>query len=177
MIRGQVPVTPSSANLRFSNRAVTNVPRTNESTRFFTHQQPGASQRIPFSQQSANRGAQTPSNSSGGGWRRFGEPGGQSAGAQGSARSESNVRGSTPNQVQNTRPQSSNGGGWQRFGEPGNAPHQGYNGSGNSSAPRYNTPAPRQSAPSYSAPRGGTSGGGGGSHPSGGGGGGSKGHR
>jgi len=174
MIRGQVPVAPTSANLRFSNRAVTNVPRTNESTRFFTHQQTSAAQRVPFAQQqrsfeSGNRGGQGPaaresaaqggvrgqqSSGSTGGWRRFGEPAGQNSAAQGSApRGESNnARSSAPNRFENTRPQSSSNGGWQRFGEPGNTPRQGYSGSGNSSTPRYNAPAQRQSTPSYSAP-------------------------
>jgi len=188
VIRGQVPVAPSNANLRFSNRAVTNIPRTNENTRFFTHQQPSAASRVPFSQQqrsfeSGNRGVQSPAGASQG-WRRFGEPAGQNFSGQNSAqRGQSNVRGSTPQ---------SQGGGWQRFGEP-TAPRQSYGGSNNSGAPRYNAPsaprentpsysAPRQSAPSYSAPRSAPSysaprsGGSGGGHPSGGGGG-SKGHR
>ena len=95
---------------------------------------------------------------SGGGWRRFGEPA-----------SGNGTNGFRNPSVENTRPSQSGGTAWQRFGTPNasrNAP------TGN--APRYNAPAQRnynapaqRSAPSYSAPRGGSSGG---SRPSGGGG-------
>jgi len=202
LIRGQVPVAPTNANLRYSSRSVTNVPRTNENTRFFTHQQPSAAQRVPFAQQqrsfeSGNRGTATPATrsvgqqpgGSSGGWRRFGEPAGQSSAQQNSAQ---RTTPNTNNRFENTRPPSANGSGWQRFGEPGSATRQGYSGSGNNSTPRYNAPAPRQStpsysapaprqsAPTYSAPRGGGGGGGGHSSCGGGGhsgGGGSRGHR
>ena len=221
LVRGQMPIGPTNANLHFSDRAAANIPRTNENTRFFTHQQPNPAQRIPFSQQRSggqlssgaptinrglsnsasgardaapqnggfrgqqsqpggqpsgmSRGSQSPSNSGSGGWRRFGEPAGQTGSPQGSARSQSNgLRGSTPNRAfENTRPPSSssseapaNRGGWQRFGEPGGgsrqpqaAPsrqYQGNPGYGGGSAPRYSAPSnsrPSYSAPSYSAPR------------------------
>jgi len=205
LVRGQMPVSPTNAHLNFSDRSVANAPRTNfGNTRFFTHQQPSAVQRVPFAQQRSgggtaagaggirgqsesgvmNRGSQPNAGGGGAAWRRFGEPGGQGGAANNLAPRNENggVRNSAPNRsIENTRPPSSGSGGFSRFGNPG------------SSAPRYNAPsnnAPRNSAPStsysaprstpsYSAPRGG--GGGGSSRPSGGGGhgggGGSKGHR
>ena len=180
LIRGQVPIAPTNANLHYSNRTVGSIPRTSENTRFFSRQQPNAAQRIPFSQQQrtfepGNRGSQMPAANGGsqggfrgntqpagssGGWRRFGEPSGQNNTPQAQVqRGENNFRGSTPNgstpnsnRFENTRPPASGGGsGWQRFGQSGTAPRQGNNGGNNS--PRYNAPPARQSAPSYSAPR------------------------
>ena len=179
MIRGQVPVTPSNANLHFSNRAVSYTPRSSGSTQFFRQQQPNGAPRMTFGGAAPSSGAA----GSPGGWRRFGEP-------------------TTPNNFQNSRPPSASQAapqgrnGWQRFGEPGassgaNAPRNnapaspGYNAPRQSapsysppprqSAPSYSAP-PRQSAPSYSTPRGG-GGAAGGGRPSGGGGGSSRGHR
>jgi Family of unknown function (DUF6600)/FecR protein len=182
LIRGQVPIAPTSANLHFSNRTVANVPRSNENARFFSHQQPSPAQRVPFAQQQrsfegGNRGGQTPAaqpnNGSAGGWRRFGEPAGQ---AENNLRGISNV---PNNRFENTRPPSASeapsnrGSAWQRFGEPGSSPRQGNGGAyptprynappqtatprqsapNYNNSPRYSAPAPRQSAPSYSAPR------------------------
>jgi len=135
------------------------------------------------------RGAQSVPTPPTGGWRRFGEPGGQTSTP--AARGEANsYRGNENPVIQSTRPSQSGGNsGWGRFGEPGarqsapansapryNAPR--YN-APSYSAPRYSAPSGRSSAPSYSAPRGG-GGGGGGSHTGGGGhsgGGGGHGHR
>jgi hypothetical protein len=217
LVRGQMPIGPTSRNLSFSNRAPAFTPRTSENTHFFAHQAAPANQRVPFSQQQramggggpaaesgratelANRPAvsgtrpQGPNPSaggsrgvgvqaarpgqngaSGGGWRRFGEPA-----------SGNGANGLRNPATENTRPSQGSGTGWQRFGTPdasrnsapaGNAPR--YN---NAPAQRnYNAPAQR-SAPSYSAPRGGSGSGGGSSRPSGGGGhssgGNSRGHR
>jgi len=234
VVRGQMPIAPTSANLHFANHSASFTPRTNENTHFFSHQQPAAAQRIPFSQQqramgvpeAANRSAEAvnrpagangnnrpaeartpmasapqaarPSQngaSSGGGWRRFGEPATGGNGAVGSRNPA----------LENTRPSQAPSNGLQRFGMPSNNSGQRYSAPANN-APRYNAPsynaprsnapsssaprsapsysAPQQhNAPSYSAPRGG---GGGSSRPSGGGGGGgggghssggSRGHR
>lgn len=222
LIRGRVPITPTSANLRFSDRAAANVPRSSENTRFFTHQQPSQVQRVPFAQQQRAmeqgsraaqapargaaapapggfRGAQGQSNAAprggengasggfrrfgespaqnttprandrppaatqapaqrGGGWNRFGAPGGNQA---------------PPRSVERQAPPQSNGG-FNRFGSPGssnNAPRQQY-----SPPPRSESRSnpggspPRSSAPSYSAPRSSGGGGGGGARSSGGGG-------
>ncbi|MGO9259175.1 MAG: DUF6600 domain-containing protein [Bryobacteraceae bacterium] len=199
MVTGRMPIAPTSANLRFSDRAAANVPRGGGATNahFFTHQQPSAAQRMPFAQQQRgfesaartgaagaaaggasgmSRSAASPGGSSSGaagGWRRFGDAPAQNRGAgnRGSA-------GASPS-MQNSRPQASGyAGGAQRQNSPSGpqsvriAPPVARE---RSSTPSYS--APRQSAPSYSAPR--SSGGGGGGRPSGGGhsGGGGHGHR
>jgi hypothetical protein len=177
MVRGQVPVAPSNANLHFANRGAGFVPRNAGSNqRFFAHQEPAAAQRTPFAQQQrgfesapgrtfgTNAGGSRPAAQSGG-WPRFGQPGGQQGS---SAPSRSSMA------VENTRTPSAAGGqsrsGWSRFGEPRNsapaaqsAPRQGYQGGNGFGSPRNagrpaapaapSYSAPRQSAPSYSAPR------------------------
>ena len=136
LIRGQMPLGPTSHNLSFSDRNVANVPSSRGNTRFFTHQQPNAVQRVPFAQQQrtfdpaarsaapeAARGAyraQTPAannsprqaqNPGTNGWRRFG---GQAA----PSRNIESPQQRTP--ANNAAPE--NRGGWQRFGEPARAP-------------------------------------------------------
>jgi hypothetical protein len=198
-INGRMPFTGSAQNQRFSDRAVGSVPRTNENTRFFTHQTPnpvgrsanGASQSARVSGGAAGAARATTGGETAG-WRRFGSPVGQASGQA----------------ARNDRPATSSQGGWQRFGSPAsgsagqssNAPRQSYSpsqsagrqygssggtvrsappsvGGRPSGGPSYS--APRQSAPGSSAPRstggGGHPSGGGASHPSGGGGGGSRG--
>jgi hypothetical protein len=141
MIRGQVPLTPSSANLHFSGRAVSYTPRSSANTQFVRQQQPNGAQRMAFGRSSPAGGVPQA------GWRRFGEP----ITSNSFQNSRQPATGSAPNTNRN---------GWQRFGEPA-APQR-------SSQPAPS--APRQSAPSYSAPRGGGGAGGGGGRPSGGGG-------
>jgi hypothetical protein len=51
LVRGQLPVAPGAANLRYSNRAVSNVPRSLENVRFFSRNQAPAVERVPFAQQ------------------------------------------------------------------------------------------------------------------------------
>ena len=228
-INGRMPFTPGAQNLRFSDRAVGSVPRTNGSAQFFTHQTPnpvgrtavgqasavrsqgaatgGQTGRISASQPGGSRNAAA-AQSGDAGWRRFGSPAGQATGGQGSAAGQA---------TRNDRPAASSQGGWQRFGSPASgsagqgsaAPRQNYapsqssgrqdgsaSGAGagqqslriappvvrqRSGGQTYSAPsAPRQSAPSYSAPRsnggGGHPSGGGSSRPSGGGGGTRGGH-
>lgn len=181
LIRGQVPVAPSASHLQFTNRAASFVPRSAGNTRFFTHQQPAASSRVSFAQQqrafgqsgamradpaparatyqqpAAAAGAARSPQTSGGGWRRFGEPSGQGSGTAASPRGWN----SSP-AYQNTRPQASSGGGWGSFGEPRSAPRSdpaprsGYQSSPGYAAPRYSAPAqqaPRGGSGGYSAPR------------------------
>ena len=185
LIHGQVGIAPSRGNLQYGSQAAAFTPRTSASTRFFTHQQPSAAQRVPFSQQqrameqgsrptaaapsgrlggslgndrpatsgrvggtandrlagasgpqsgpvnrgnSAGAGTASPS----GGFRRFGDPGAQSASAP-------------PSAAQNTRPaQSQPSTGYRRFGSPGTSP--------GSSTPQYSAPQNRSTQPSYSQP-------------------------
>jgi len=51
LVRGQLPVAPSAANLRYSNRTVANVPRSSDNTRFFSRSTPAPVQRVPFAEQ------------------------------------------------------------------------------------------------------------------------------
>jgi hypothetical protein len=206
MVTGRMPLAPSAANMRFSDRAGS-APRGGvaSNTHFFTHQQPGGAQRIPFSQQ--QRGFE-----SAGAGRTGGAGGERSLGGErsspgfsrgGGAPAVGGSTGSTP-------------GNWRRFGDtpaqtPGAATRGNpgavgqYRGAGNGGMQNNRPPASsygngvqrqsspggqsqqsvrvappvaheRSSAPSYSAPR---SSGGGSSHPSGGGhsGGGGHGHR
>lgn len=196
MVRGAIPITPSSANLRFSSRAVTNVPRSSANTHFFAHQQPSPAARVPFAeQQRAMSGAGTSNRPAA-----TAPAARQAAPAQSAARSQQPQAGVAPSSGQGQA-----AGGWRRFGEPGGsqqAPRsqpatqnsRGWTGFGNpgssNGAPRqqysqpqsgyrYSAPqslriAPpvvqqRSSGGSYSAPRS-YSGGGSVSRPSGGGG-------
>jgi len=126
LVRGQMPIGPSAAHTRFSDRSASYTPRsTNTSTRFFTHQQTSAAERIPFSQQtgamagnrgnesqgrafgnggqqqnSAGRAAQGPGNSGNSGWARFGSPANQGAvgrnPGQQAQQTQNSFRGVTP---------------------------------------------------------------------------------
>ena len=157
VIRGQMPFTAGSANMRFSDRAATVVPRGNATTsRAFTHQQPnpvqrgqvnpgGAASRTPNAPAMAqnNRGQsapQSPRSNDAAGWRRFGSPSGQPAAGQGNQPAANRNGPGTTGPSQASRPAASPGndnrGGWQRFGTPG----------GSNSAPnqRQTSTAPRQ---------------------------------
>jgi hypothetical protein len=191
LVRGAMPITPSSANLRFSDRAATNVPRSSGNTRFFAHQQASPAARVPFAEQQramsgtgmSNRStaaapathqaapaqnavrSQQPQTGAAGGWRRFGEPGGSQQAPRSQAAPQTNR-------------------GWTGFGNPGSSssaprqqysqPQPGYRGNSGSSAPQSLRIAPpvvqqRSGGGSYSAPRS-YSGGSSASRPSGGGG-------
>ena len=200
LVRGQLPVAPSAANLRYSNRSVASIPRSSENVHFFGRSTAAPVQRVPFAEQqramqqfsrqpaastiargaaggagvgqtrSAAPGAAAPSN--GGAWRPVNEPPSAATANRGAA-SDS---------------------GWQRFGEPRpsgtNAPRPAYRPyatptPANNSRPqsiRVAPPVVREKSSQGSAPRSQSSGhsSGGGSHTSGGGGGshgGGGGHR
>ena len=166
VIRGQMPFTAGSQNMRFSDRQATAIPRGNVNERFFTHQQPSPVQRSQFNragsqaqgaqpggrqniQQTTPQNNRGPQNSNdGAGWRRFGSPSGQQAGGQGNqpgnrygsggtVQAPRNDRQSASPQVsQPSAPRNDSRGGWQRFGSP----------SGGTNAPsqRQAPAAPRQ---------------------------------
>ena len=182
LVRGQVPISPNSANLRFSDRQAVATPRSNQNTRFFTHQQPNPVARQPFnggggttarsqgsaSQAMASQNRSTPGESSGS-WRRFGSPSGpnsspQASGFRGNSSPGSQImRNDRPPQAQpgsqSAGPRSN--GGWQRFGEPARSNYQNSSprsapSGGNGQSLRISPPVVRQrsySAPSSSAPR------------------------
>jgi hypothetical protein len=179
LIHGSLPVSPSRASFRFSNRQAVANPRLSSAAnrQFFSRGQVGRGG-AGASFGTARRGfAAAPSTSGNGGWQRFGSPGNTRGTRQGFA----------------AEPGDS---GWHSFGRPqsvaptyyGSRPRSGssapsarrYN-----AAPRYNAPAGRSNvAPHYSAPEtrhysspspsfhGGGERGGGSSHSGGGGGGG-----
>jgi len=164
-VRGQMPIGPSSANLRYSDRAGSFTPRAGGATSFFTHQQTSAVQHMAVTQglrgaEQSGRESATPSRAaggsqvgasrsgapaaarpgqngaSGGGWSRFGEP-------AGGAHTESGARpgGQNPAQ-QNTRPsQSPNGSGWRGFGEPSGGGHAAAAGGQGSNAAQRPSPS------------------------------------
>jgi len=51
LVRGQLPVAPSAASLRYSNRSVAAIPRSSENVRFFGRTPSAAVQRVPFAEQ------------------------------------------------------------------------------------------------------------------------------
>jgi len=199
LVRGAMSIAPSSANLRFSDRAVTNAPRSSANTHFFAHQQASPAARVSFAQQqramsgtgmsnrstteaSATRQAASAQNAvrsqqsqtgAAGGWRRFGEPGGSQQ-AQRSQAAPQNSRGWTGF----GNPGSSNGSARQQYAQP----QSGNSGNSGSSAPQSLRMAPsvvqqRSGGGGSSAPRSYSGGGssasrsssGGGGHSSGGG--------
>jgi hypothetical protein len=149
MVRGAMPIAPTSANLRFSNRAVTNVPRSSANTHFFAHQQPSPAARVPFAeQQRAMSGAAVPNRSTAAAPAMR-----QAAPGQSAVRSQQPQAGAAAGSGQGQA-----AGGWRRFGEPGGsqqAPrsqpatqnNRGWTGFGN---PGSSNGAPRQQ---YSQPQ------------------------
>jgi len=142
LVHGQLPLAPTAASLRYSNRAVTNVPHSSENVHFFSRSTPAAVQRVPFAdqqramQQFSRQAAvstmahSTAAGAASGSWRSTASP----ASGAGQARSAA-APGSTPNSGGAWRPanqpspaasasrgtasdSSERGSGWQRFGEP-----------------------------------------------------------
>jgi hypothetical protein len=112
LVRGAMPMAPSSANLRFSDRAVTNVPRSSANTHFFAHQQASPAVRVPFAQQQRafqGPGSGMPNRSAG-----MGPGARQAAPAQNAVRAQQGQAG-----VASRGGQNEGAGGWRRFGEPG----------------------------------------------------------
>ena len=169
MVNGRLPIALTGANLRYSDRAAANIPRSNENARFFSHEQANSVQRVPFAEQQRsfqpgngtgalgglNRGPGAASQSVGargtesgaiGAWRRFDEPGANTGGVSRGPATESRAIGQAT--TQNTRPPgadvqgSRNSGGWDRFGAPGG--QQNVRGSGpqnNNGWDRFGSPA------------------------------------
>jgi hypothetical protein len=153
LIQGQVGIAPSRGNLQYGSRAAEFTPRTSASTKFFTHQQPSAAQRVPFSQQ-----------------QRAMEQGNRLSGAAPSARPGGSLANDRPAGAQGSQPSpvnrgnsagagtASGSGGFRRFGDPGSqsggaAPNaaqrsdSGWRGS-QSPAMQNTRPSPSQSQPS-----------------------------
>jgi hypothetical protein len=177
LVRGQMPMTPTSANLRFSDRQAGAAARSGASTntRFFSHQQATPAARVPFAQQqrgleqaggrtagagNAMRSGGTGTAASQGqaGSRQFGGAmGTQNAAPRASAMQPGGGSGAAPRSAPGATSGSTSGGGWQRFGNPGGSQYAPRSTQGASQgAPaqngggwnRFGTPgASRQSAP------------------------------
>jgi hypothetical protein len=153
VVRGAMPITPTAANLRFSDHAMTNVPRSSANTHFFSHQQATPAARTPFAEQqraiarsSAGMTNNRPAAAA--------PAAGQAASAQNAVRSQQpQAAAAAPRASQNEASS-----GWRRFGEPAgsqqaprsqSAPqtNRGWTGFGN---PGSSSAAPRQQ---YSQPQ------------------------
>jgi hypothetical protein len=153
LVRGQLPVAPTAASLRYSNRAVAGTPHSSENTHFYSRSTPAAVQRVPFAEQqrAMQQFSRQPASSSmarpaggaaaAGGWRSTTSPASVGAGQ---------VRGAAPSgawrPANDPAPERSSGGGWQRFGEPrpsgAYAPRPAYTETGSSGYRPYATSAP-----------------------------------
>ena len=178
LVSGRMPINPSAANRRFSDRTVANVPRSSSNTQFFSRQgNTGQGSSAPGSARPA--GNTQPQSA----YHRFGEQGSNAAtqnnrppqAATPAQRQGSLQRfgepGSSQSVPRNDRPPAAQGGGsWKSFGTPGSsnpAPRQPYSppsapqnrpAPGGSSQPqgqqggRSYSAAPAASAPQRSAP-------------------------
>lgn len=148
LVRGQLPVAPSAASLRYSNRTVAGLPRSSENVHFFSRSTPAPVQRVPFAEQqrgmqqfSRQPAASTIAHSAAGGatsggWRSTTSPASPGAGQPRSYAPSAAARGVAPGNGGAWRPangpsQAANANrstgsyapdrsssGWQRFGEP-----------------------------------------------------------
>ena len=131
LVRGQLPVAPSAANLRYSNRAVAGIPRSSENVHFFGRTASAPVQRVPFAEQqramqqfsrqpAASTMARTPAvgSAASGAWRSTTSPASPGAGqTRSSAPSQGAWRPvNPPSQAAGNSADRSSG--WQRFGEP-----------------------------------------------------------
>jgi hypothetical protein len=137
LVRGQMPIAPTSANLHFANRAASFTPRTNENVRFFSHQQAAGAQRTPFNQQFGGSAATQNMNRA------------PAAGMTRGGQAQNPV--SAPQAARPMQNGASGGGaagnGWRRFGEPA-APRSGGNmGAAPQSPAVQNNPRPSFGSP------------------------------
>jgi hypothetical protein len=133
LVRGQLPVAPTSANLRYSNRAVANMPRSSENVHFFGRSASAAVQRVPFAEQqramqqfsrqtSAATMTRGTAGAATGGWRSSSSAATSGAGEARSTgawrpANEPSQAGTAARGTGGYAPGNS-GSGWQRFGEP-----------------------------------------------------------
>jgi len=160
LVSGRLPLNPGITSRRFSDRSVTNVPRSSGNTQFFSRSAGQGTSVQPGARPVANAPAQP-------GYHRFGEPGSNPASqttrppqAAAGQRQGSAPRfgepGSSQSPQRNDHPPASQGSNsnWRSFGTPGSsapAARQPYN------PPPQSRPAPsavpQRSAPASSAPR------------------------
>jgi len=158
LVRGQLPVAPTAANLRYSNRAVASTPRSSENVHFFGHTASAPVQRVPFAEQqramqqfsrqpAASTLARSPAAgpAASGAWRSVTSPASPGAGQTRSAAPAAGAwrPANQPSQAAGSSADRSSG--WQRFGEPrpsgSYAPRPAYTQPGGSGYRPYATPA------------------------------------
>ena len=161
LVRGQLPVAPSAASLRYSNRAVAGIPRSSDNAHFFSRSTPAAVQRVPFAEQqramqqfSRQPAAASVAHSAVGGaangaWRSITSPATAGAGqARGVASGNSGAWRPANDPAPATDRSSS---GWQRFGEPrpsgAVSPRPSYGQSSGSEYRSYATPTTLNNRP------------------------------
>jgi hypothetical protein len=145
LVRGQLPVAPTAASLRYSSRATAYTPRTSvNNVRFFSHNAPSAVNRVGFQDQQRamqqySRQAVTAGRSvapAGAGWRNASGPAMRSPAESRSVAPNSGAAGTGGWRPENSPPAAAPGdrgsSGWQRFGEPRpsapSAPRNSYTG-------------------------------------------------
>jgi hypothetical protein len=135
LVRGPLPVAPGAASLRYSNRAVANLPRSADNTHFFSRSTPAAVQRVPFADQqrvmqqfSRQPAASTMAHSAAGGpatggWRSTASPAPAGAGPSRSVTgawrpANEPSQGAAASRSAGSYAPDRGSSGWQRFGEP-----------------------------------------------------------
>jgi len=149
LVRGQLPVAPSAASLRYSNRGVASIPRSPDNVHFFGRSAAAQVQRVPFAEQqrAMQQFSRQPASSAmargaagavapGGAWRSAASPASSGAGqprSTASGTAAQNPGGAWRPANEPSSPASGDRGtasGWQRFGEPrpsgANAPRPAY---------------------------------------------------
>jgi hypothetical protein len=140
---GSVPIAPSAANLRFSDKTVTSAPRAVGGNQFYSREQAKPAQQIPFSQQQrsftearaaaaarpaaqpaagsrpgAGTSAQRPGVSTG--WRQYGDrPQESTPQAERTAPSQNGAQSAQGQASRTNEAPAQQGSAWQRFGAPG----------------------------------------------------------
>jgi hypothetical protein len=159
LVRGQLPVAPSAASLRYSNRSVASIPRSSDNMHFFGRNAAAPVQRVPFAEQqrSMQQFSRQPAASAvargsvgvgtaGAGQARSAAPGVAASSARGAWRPANEPAAAAGARGTGSYAPDRNSGGWQRFGEPrpsgANAPRPAYSQTGNSGYRPYPAPAP-----------------------------------
>ncbi len=160
LVRGQLPVAPTAASLRYSNRAVANIPRSADNAHFFSRSTVAPVQRVPFAEQQramqqfsrqpavSTMTRSTPSGAAAGSWRSNGTPAPSGAGqtrsvAPGASAPYNGGWRPVGEPAQSAPANANTGSGWQRFGEPrtvNTSSQPGYSQPGGYRS--YSTPAP-----------------------------------
>jgi uncharacterized membrane protein YgcG len=154
LVRGQLPVAPTQASLRFSNHVLASVPHTSLNQHFFNHDPVSPVKRVPFAQQ--QRVMQQYSRAAANFTPRAASPSpaasaAPATGAWSRVATRPPAAGAPSSQLQpearSYEPPTRSSGGWQRFGEPRTAPRSDMGAWNSYRPPTQNTWQP--STPNY----------------------------